>query len=92
MIFYLSSWKCWEILNFPVINGWGQIEDIDSLSDGDKHECELVPGVDLLDVDLETAPDIQEPDEGSAGVVNEAGNLGDQVHGRHEETFLVRQS
>ena len=77
---------------FPVIESRDQVEDIDPLPNEDKHEGELVPPVHLLDVDLEAAPDIEEPDEAGAGVVDQAGYLGDQVGGSHEETFLKQQA
>ena len=73
---------------FPVIESRDQVEDIDPLPNEDKHEGELVPPVHLLDVDLETAPHVEEPDEGGAGVVDDARYLRDEVHGGHKETFL----
>ena len=41
-----------------------------------------------LHSDLETAADVEEPDQAGAGVVDQARYLGDQVGGGHEETFL----
>ena len=41
-----------------------------------------------LHSDLETAADVEEPDQAGAGVVDQARYLGDQVGGCHEETFL----
>ena len=65
-----------------------QVEDIDPLANKDKHEGELISPVNLLDVDLKAAADIEEPDEAGAGVVDQARYLGDEVHGGHDETFL----
>ena len=73
---------------FPVIESRDQVEDIYPLANQDKHEGELISPVNLLDVDLKAAADIEEPDQTGAGVVDQALDLGDQVHGRHEETFL----
>ena len=73
---------------FPVIESRHQVEDIDPLANQDKHQGELISLVDLLDVDLEAAADIEEPDEAGAGVVDQARYLGDEVHGGHDETFL----
>ena len=41
-----------------------------------------------LHSDLETAADVEEPDQAGAGVVDQARYLGDQVGGGHEKTFL----
>ena len=73
---------------FPVIERRDEVEDIEPLANQDKHQGELISLVDLLDVDLEAAADVEEPDEAGAGVVDQALDLGDDVHGRHEETFL----
>ena len=57
---------------FPVEVSRDQVEDIDALANEDKHEGELISPVNLLDVDLKAAADIEEPDEAGAGVVDQA--------------------
>ena len=73
---------------FPVKVSRDEVEDTYPLADQDEHQGELISLVNLLYVDLEAAADVEEPDEAGAGVVDQALDLGDEVHGRHEETFL----
>ena len=57
---------------WPVVESRDDVEDIDPLADQDEHQGELISPVDLLDVDLEAAADVEEPDEAGAGVVDQA--------------------
>ena len=40
-------------LYFPIIESGDQVEGIDPLANEDKHEGELIPPINLLDVDLD---------------------------------------
>ena len=65
------------------------VEDIDAFSQTDEAEDELVSLVDILHLLPEAAGHVEEPHQGSEGVVHQAGEHSHSDQARHHKTFLL---
>ena len=69
-------------------DGREDVDQIDTLTNEQEGESELISSVDFLNISLETAVDIKEPNKTSTGIVSKTCQLGNYHEDRNQKTFL----
>ena len=89
--YLIKIFKIWKLSFFSNLLKYvgDNVEDIDAFSQTDEAEDELVSLVNILHLLPEAAGHVEEPHQGSEGVVHQAGEHGDSDQTRHHKTFLL---